>query len=207
MFRILRVNIFKSWMGCWRGKMGFCYISYYNRTCKKQCFGSALVSMRIWIRIQLFTSMQIQIRIRIRGAKPIRVQVRLCSHKKLDFDLKYTSVGENLFWKAWNQVYLLILVNFLPPGSGSRRAIAMRILNRNTGKEAKGRKAVTYNHLGKAVSETTNRWIESVNRERESVATATLLFFGIHYRISLSTITFEFRTISVSVSPLIFLQR
>ncbi len=57
----------------------------------------------------------------------------------------------------------------------------------------------------KAVSETTNRQIESVNRERESVA--TLLFFGIHYRISLSTITFEFRTISVSVSPLIFLQR
>ncbi len=59
--------------------------------------------------------------------------------------------------------------------------------------------------IGKAVSETTNRWIESVNRERESVE--TLLFFGIHYRISLSTITFEFRTISVSVSPLIFLQR
>ncbi len=57
---------------------------------------------------------------------------------------------------------------------------------------------------GKAVSETTNRQIESVNRERESVA--TLLFFGFHYRISLSTITFEFRTISVSVSPLIFLQ-
>ncbi len=57
----------------------------------------------------------------------------------------------------------------------------------------------------KAVSETTNRQIESVNRERESVATQ--LFFGIHYRISLSTITFEFRTISVSVSPLIFLQR
>ncbi len=57
----------------------------------------------------------------------------------------------------------------------------------------------------KAVSETTNRQIESVNRERESVA--TLLFFGIHYRILLSTITFEFRTISVSVSPLIFLQR
>ncbi len=56
----------------------------------------------------------------------------------------------------------------------------------------------------KAVSETTNRQIESVNRERESVA--TLLFFWIHYRISLSTITFEFRTISVSVSPLIFLQ-
>ena len=59
--------------------------------------------------------------------------------------------------------------------------------------------------IHKAVSETTNQWIESVNRERESVA--TLLFFGIHYRISLSTITFEFRTISVSVSPLIFLQR
>ncbi len=59
--------------------------------------------------------------------------------------------------------------------------------------------------LFKAVSETTNRQIESVNRERESVA--TLLFFGIHYRISLSTISFEFRTISVSVSPLIFLQR
>ncbi len=53
---------------------------------------------------------------------------------------------------------------------------------------------------GKAVSETTNRQIESVNPERESVA--TLIFFGIHYRISLSTITFEFRTISVSVSPL-----
>ena len=34
----------------------------------------------------------------------------------------------------------------------------------------------------KAVSEPTNRSIESVNRERESVA--TLLFFGIHYRIS-----------------------
>ncbi len=30
--------------------------------------------------------------------------------------------------------------------------------------------------IGKAVSETTNRQIESVNRERESVA--TLLFFG-----------------------------
>jgi hypothetical protein len=59
--------------------------------------------------------------------------------------------------------------------------------------------------VGKAVSETTNRQIESVNRERESVV--TLLSFGIHYRISLSTITFEFRTISVSVSPLIFLQR
>ncbi len=58
---------------------------------------------------------------------------------------------------------------------------------------------------GKAVSETTNRQIESVNQERESVA--TLLFFGIHYRISLSTITFEFRTISVLISPLIFLQR
>jgi hypothetical protein len=57
----------------------------------------------------------------------------------------------------------------------------------------------------KAVSETTNRQIESVNREREWVA--TLLFFEIHYRISLSTITFEFRTISVSFSPLIFLQR
>ena len=57
----------------------------------------------------------------------------------------------------------------------------------------------------KAVSETTNREIESVNRERESVA--TLLFFGIHVRISISTITFEFRTILVSVSPLIFLQR
>ena len=66
---------------------------------------------------------------------------------------------------------------------------------------ATARASVTF----KAVSETTNRQIESVNRERESVA--TLLFFGIHYRISLSTITFEFRTISVSVSPLIFLQR
>ncbi len=55
----------------------------------------------------------------------------------------------------------------------------------------------------KAVSETTNRWIESVNRDRESVA--TLIFLGIHVRISKSTITFEFRTISVS--PLIFLQR
>ncbi len=51
----------------------------------------------------------------------------------------------------------------------------------------------------KAVSEPTNR-----TRERESVA--TLVFFGIHSRISLSTITFEFCTISVSVSPLIFLQ-
>ncbi len=59
--------------------------------------------------------------------------------------------------------------------------------------------------LCKAVSQPTNRQIESVNRERESVV--ALVFFGFHYRISLSTITFEFRTISVSVSPLIFLQR
>ncbi len=59
----------------------------------------------------------------------------------------------------------------------------------------------------KAVSQPTNRQIETVERERESVA--ALVFFGFHYRISLSTITFEFRTIpvSVSVSPLIFLQR
>ncbi len=35
----------------------------------KQCFGSALVSMRIRILIQLFTSMRI--RIRVQGAKPM----------------------------------------------------------------------------------------------------------------------------------------
>jgi hypothetical protein len=47
--------------------------------------------------------------------------------------------------------------------------------------------------------------IETENRDRESVA--TLLYFGLHVRISISTITFDFLTISVSVSPLIFLQR
>ncbi len=42
--------------------------------------------------------------------------------------------------------------------------------------------------LGKAVSQPTNRLIETVERERESVA--ALVFLGIHSRISLSTITF-----------------
>ena len=44
-----------------------------------------------------------------------------------------------------------------------------------------------------------------MNRDRESVA--TLLCFGIHVRISKLTRTFEFRTISVSVSPQKFLKR
>ena len=36
------------------------------------------------------------------------------------------------FGKAGNQVYLLVFVNFLAPGSGSRRAKSMRIRIRNT---------------------------------------------------------------------------
>jgi hypothetical protein len=50
----------------------------------------------------------------------------------------------------------------------------------------------------KAVSQPTNRQIESVNRERESVA--ALVFFGFHYRISLSTITFEFLAANISTA-------
>jgi hypothetical protein len=100
-----------------------------------QYFGSTLVSMQIWIRIQLFTP--IRIRIWNQGAKQllIWILVRLFHHKKLDFDLKnilkvanmskHTTVPmkvqkafQKAFQKAGNQVYLLILVNFLAPGSG-----------------------------------------------------------------------------------------
>ncbi len=77
---------------------------------------SVLVSMRIQIQLQLFTSIWIQ----IQGAKPMRV--RLCRHKKLDFLNIPTS-----FWKTGNQVYLLLLVNLYTPWSGSRSAFLIRI--------------------------------------------------------------------------------
>ncbi len=81
--------------------------------CKNQCCGSALVSMQI--RIQLFISM----RICIQGTKPMRIRIlsRLYSHKNEKY--RYLTVGDreknistkvrkNTFWKAGNQVYLLI---------------------------------------------------------------------------------------------------
>jgi len=48
-----------------------------------QCCGSALVSMRIRIRIQLFISMRIR----------IRILIRLLSHKKLNFYIKFFSLS------------------------------------------------------------------------------------------------------------------
>jgi hypothetical protein len=59
------------------------YSLWSNEWVSSLCFGSALV------QIQLFTSM----RIRIQGANQcgdtwIRILVKLCSHKKLDFDMK-----------------------------------------------------------------------------------------------------------------------
>ena len=49
----------------------------------------------------------------------------------------------------------------------------------------------------------------SLNRDRESRPRlgSDATFFGLHVQISKSTITFEFRTISVSVSPRKFLKR
>ncbi len=67
----------------------------------------------------------------------IRILVELCRHKKFNFYMEkifyvgntgmslikdaYSMYRRNkgLFWKARNQLYLLILVNFLAPGSGS----------------------------------------------------------------------------------------
>jgi hypothetical protein len=67
------------------------------------------------------------------------ILVGLCCHKKLDFDMKntvYLLMPKNIpayvpvqkpFWIAENQVYLLILVNFLARGSGSAFPIRIRI--------------------------------------------------------------------------------
>jgi hypothetical protein len=76
----------------------------------------------IRVRIQLFTSMWTQIRFRIQAAKLMRIQilVRLCCYKKFVLTWKiYFICPKRPDWKAGNQVYLLILVNFLAPGSGS----------------------------------------------------------------------------------------
>ncbi len=100
-----------------------------------------------------FTSMRIQIWIRIQGpnqswsdfcvtkrwilAWKIRYRYRfagtLCRYRYWQYVIKHNYVCKYLqkpFWKAGNQVYLLILVNFLAPGTGSagsRRPKSMRI--------------------------------------------------------------------------------
>ncbi len=86
---------------------------------------------------RLLTSMRDQ----IKGAKPMRnrIRVRLCRYKKLNFhmknkfkvgyryDFKETTKAQKLFWNARNLVYLLILINFFPPGAGSAFLIRIRI--------------------------------------------------------------------------------
>jgi hypothetical protein len=87
----------------------------------------------MWIRIQFFTSM----RIRIQGAKRMRILAdpdpgqTLPSQKDGFLHEKYTLVqvichetygtyvGTVQILKTGNEVYLLILVKFLSPGSGS----------------------------------------------------------------------------------------
>jgi hypothetical protein len=79
--------------------------------------GSALISMRI--RIQLCTSMRSRPRATnqcgsVRITVRIRTLIRLSCHKQP-------------FWEDENQVYLVILANFLAPGSGSQLPIRTRI--------------------------------------------------------------------------------
>jgi hypothetical protein len=88
--------------------------------------------------------------VRLHGATPMRIRilVKLYRHKKLDFDMKNMHVI-NVFKKTYVGTkvilkrleirfinYLLILVNFFPPGSGSgsSRAKSVRIRILNTGK-------------------------------------------------------------------------
>jgi hypothetical protein len=95
------------------------------------------------IRIQLFTSVRIQIRIhRIQEAKALRIHanpdpLRLAVMRHT---VQYLHTRRYKVYKAGNQVYLLILVNFLAldpdpysqHGSGSRRAKSMLIRIQNT---------------------------------------------------------------------------
>ncbi len=69
--------------------------------------GSALVSTRI--RIQLFISMQIR----------IGIWSDLWKSQKIEFFSFRRYRVQKYFWKAGNQVYLFILVNFNANGSGS----------------------------------------------------------------------------------------
>jgi hypothetical protein len=91
----------------------------------------------LWIRIAVnadpdptFISMRIQILIRIQGATLMRVHAdpnpgQTLTSQKLNFYMKNTlevGNGSKTYqrrYKAENQVYLLILVNFPAPGSGS----------------------------------------------------------------------------------------
>jgi hypothetical protein len=57
-----------------------------------QCCGSALVSKRIRIRIQLFIALRIRIWVRIQKAKPMWILVRLESKKFEFLHEKYTLI-------------------------------------------------------------------------------------------------------------------